>query len=338
MKKRIFRSFFAVFTLAAFGTFTSFQFGCQPAGERAGPPEKIIIAYSTAMNAVLMYIALGKGYLAQEGLDVTLQPHAFGKLALEALIEGKADLATAADTPFMFAVMNSRKITALAAIQTSNRNEAIVAGKDRGIAAPADLKGKNIGVSLGTTSDFFADSFLLIHGIDREQVTFVDMKPDEMSEAVRNGKVDAVSTWNPTSSQLLKEFGNNGIIFYGETFYTEVFCVASDQDYVRNHPEAVRKVLRALIRAETFVKQQPEEAKRLVADFIQMDRAVLDEIWDIFTFRVTLDQALLVDLEDQTRWVIKNGLTARKDMPDYLDFIYVDGLRSVRPDAVRIIR
>jgi ABC-type nitrate/sulfonate/bicarbonate transport system substrate-binding protein len=179
---------------------------------------------------------------------------------------------------------------------------------------------------------------LLVHDIDREHVTFIDMKPDEMSEAIHTGKVDAVSTWNPTLKQVLKESGNNGIAFYGESFYTEFFCLASGQDYVLKHPEAVRKALRALIRAEAFVKQQPEEARRLVADFIQMDKAALDEIWDIFTFRVTLDQALLVDLEDQTRWVIKNGLTARKDMPDYLDFIYVDGLRSVKPDAVRIIR
>ena len=45
-----------------------------------------------------MHIALNMGYLAQEGLDVTAQPHAFGKLALEAVIEGQADLATVGDT------------------------------------------------------------------------------------------------------------------------------------------------------------------------------------------------------------------------------------------------
>ena len=338
MRKRTSRSLIAVLTLAALGTLAVLQSGCKPAGEQAVAPEKIIIAYVSNSGAVLMHIAFKKGFLAQEGLDVTPQPHAFGKLALEAVIEGKADLATVGDTPIMLAVMNGRKITALATIQTSNLNEAIVARKNRGIAAPGDLRGKIIGVTPGTTGDFFANSFLLIHGIDREHVTFVNMKPDEMSEAIHAGKVDAVSIWNPTLKQVLKESGNNGIAFYGDSFYTEFFCLASDQDYVRNHPEAVRKVLRALIRAEIFVKQQPEDARRLVADFIQTDKAALDEIWNIFSFRVTLDQAFLVDLEDQTRWAIKNGFTLRKDMPDYLDFIYVDGLHSVKPDAVRIIR
>jgi NitT/TauT family transport system substrate-binding protein len=65
---------------------------------------------------------------------------------------------------------------------------------------------------------------------------------------------------------------------------------------------------------------------------------VLDETWGIFNFQVTLDQALLVNLEEQSRWIIKNRLAMSQDMPNYLDFIYCDGLGAVKPAAVRIIR
>ena len=88
----------------------------------------------------------------------------------------------------VFAVMGGKKITTLAVIQTSNRNEAIVARRDQGIAKPSDLKGKKIGLTLGTTGDFFADSFLLAHGIDRKHVKIIDMKPDEMAAALAHGK------------------------------------------------------------------------------------------------------------------------------------------------------
>src|SRR5664279_5790033 len=74
---------------------------CNKGEKVVGPPEKITIAYSTASNAILMYIAFAKGFLAEEGLDATPQPHAFGKLALNAVLAGKADLATAADTPLV---------------------------------------------------------------------------------------------------------------------------------------------------------------------------------------------------------------------------------------------
>ncbi len=312
--------------------------GCKPSQKKTGPREKITIAYSTASNAILVYIAFANDYFAEEGLDATPQPHAFGKLALNAVIEGKADLATAADTPFVFAVMNGKKIATIASIQTSNRNEAIVARRDRSITKPADLKGRHIGVTLGTAADYFADSFLLAHGIERKQVTLIDMKPDEMGAALDKGKVDAVSTFNPSLRQLEKRLGNRGTVFYGESLYTEIFCVAAEQVYVKKNPETIKKFLRALIKAETFVKQHDEEARRLVAEFLKIDKAVLDEIWDIFRFRVTLDQALLVDFEEQTRWALKNTLTAGTTMPNYLDYIYADGLFAVKPEAVRMVR
>jgi ABC-type nitrate/sulfonate/bicarbonate transport system substrate-binding protein len=72
---------------------------CDKQPRTSGPPKKITIAYSTAANAILVYIAFAQGYFAEEGLDASPQPHAFGKPALNAVIEGKADLATVADTP-----------------------------------------------------------------------------------------------------------------------------------------------------------------------------------------------------------------------------------------------
>ena len=327
-----------VFGIVLLLTFVILSASCQKPEKQAGPPEKITIAYATHLNAVLVHIAFAKGLFKEEGLDATPQPHAFGKPALQMVLDGKADIATAADTPIMFAVMDGRKIAILAVIDSSDRNLGIVARRDRGISRPSDLKGKTIGITLGTGGDFFTETFLIVHGIDRKQVTIIDLKQDEMAAALATGKVDAASSWHPFLTQLQKDLGTKGLTFYSETIYTEAFCVAAGQDFVKQRPEAVKKVLRALIRAEAFLKQHPEESRRLVAEFIKVDKALLDEIWDIYNFRVTLDQALLVDLEDQTRWAIKNRLTTPRDMPNYLDFIYVDGLRAVKPEAVRIIR
>jgi NitT/TauT family transport system substrate-binding protein len=102
--------------------------------------------------------------------------------------------------------MNGTRITTLATIQTSNMDLAIVARNDRGIASPGDLKGKKLGVTLGTNADFFADAFLFDHGIDREKVKIIDMKPDEMADALGAGRVDAVATFNPTLTLLKKNW------------------------------------------------------------------------------------------------------------------------------------
>jgi NitT/TauT family transport system substrate-binding protein len=63
----------------------------------------------------------------------------------------------------------------------------------------------------------------------------------------------------------------------------------------------------------------------------------LDELWPTYRFNIALNQSLLLALEDETRWAIKNELTARTDVPNYLNYVYLDGLRAVKPESVTVI-
>jgi ABC-type nitrate/sulfonate/bicarbonate transport system substrate-binding protein len=313
--------------------------GCpQKSQEAMGPVDNITLAYVTHTGAILAHIALKKGYFVEERLKVIPQPHSYGKAALNAVLEGKADFATVAETPIVFAITKGKKISIIAEIQTSTKNEAFVARKDLGITKPIDLRGKNIGVTLGTTGDFFMDSLFLVHGITRQDVKIIDMKPEEMLDALNEGRVEAVSTWNPVLKQLQKNLGDKGILFFDENIYTEFFCVATGQEFAKKNPEVVKKFLRALIKAEKFMIQHPEEARQIEAEYTQTDKAIIDEIWNDFEVRVTLDPLLLVTLEDETRWAIKYRLTDSTEMPNYLNFIYFDALQSLKPHAVTIIR
>jgi len=46
----------------------------------------------------------------------------------------------------------------------------------------------------------------------------------------------------------------------------------------------------------------------------------------------------LTDLEAEARWAIKNRYTGARKIPDYLDYIYADALKAIKPEAVNIIR
>jgi ABC-type nitrate/sulfonate/bicarbonate transport system substrate-binding protein len=325
--------------LGLLGFFLMLFTACRQQTENSSRPlEKVTIAYPTVLQAALFHVAFTKGFFSAEGLEVTAQPHEFGKLALNSLLEGKADVATATDTPIMFAITGGRRVYILAILATDNKAVGIVARKDRGIGNPSDLKGKQIGVARGTTSEFFLDSFLSTRGMERKEVKIVDLKPHEMPEALAQGKVEAVAIWNPALKNSQKALGDKALVFYDETVCSDIFCLAAGSSFIEQHPETVKKILRALLRAEAFTKQNPDEARRLIAQFIQADQGLLGEIWNSSDFRVTLDQSLIVSLEDQTRWAQRNKLTSGMDFPNYLDFIYLDGLQSVKPEAIRIIR
>ncbi len=57
-----------------------------------------------------------------------------------------------------------------------------------------------------------------------------------------------------------------------------------------------------------------------------------------FSYHVSLDQTLLITLEDETRWAMKNKLTDKTAMPNYADYIHVDSLMAVKPEAVKLKR
>jgi len=314
-------------------------FSCSRTDNKSiGQLDKVTIAYATPPYTVLADIAQAQGYFRLEGLEVTPNFHSTGRAALDEVLSGKADFATVAETPVMFAILQGQKIDIIATIQSSSKTNGIIARKDSGISTPPDLKGKKIGMTLGTTSEFFSDAFLIVHAITRQEVTVVNIKPEEMPKALVRGDIDAASTFSPFLGRAQKELGDNSTMFYGEDIYNPTFNIVATQESISKNPERVKKVLMALLKAEEFVIQHPAEAQKIVADFRQMKQDAISELWAGNDFSVMLDQSLLLSLEDESRWAIKNGMTNAMRIPNYLKFIYLDGLTSVKPLAVRIVR
>jgi len=312
---------------------------CQkPQTQNAEPPQKISVAYTFQPQSTLVHIAVAKGYFAEEGLDVQPLMHTYGKAALQSVVENKADFATVAETPVMFNVLKGEKIFVIANIEASSMNNAIVARKNAGITTPKDLKGKRIAFTPGTTSDFFLDSLLTANGLTRKDIQPIGLKPEEFQDAIMEKKVDAVSTWNYPLTQIKQRLGADGIIFYDREIYTETFNIAVRQDFVQKNPDTVKRFLRALIKAENFVTQSPDEAQSIMSAATNIDQSLIHEVWNAFNYHVVLDQTLLLTLEDETRWAMKNKLTDQTEMPDYLSFIHLDSLKAVKPEAIKMNR
>jgi NitT/TauT family transport system substrate-binding protein len=71
---------------------------------------------------------------------------------------------------------------------------------------------------------------------------------------------------------------------------------------------------------------------------LNYDKAYIDEVWPKYTFALSLDEALIVAMEDEARWMIAHNLTAEKSVPNFADYIREAGLKVVEPKAVTIVR
>ncbi|MBJ6749160.1 ABC transporter substrate-binding protein [Geomonas anaerohicana] len=309
--------------------------GCQsPVQHQTGPRLPLRLAYSTQHDCALVHIAVARGFLRDEGLDVEAQRVGYGKEALQAVLEGKADLATVAQTPVAFAALRGQRLSLLASIFTSNNNHAIIADRKSGILRPGDLKGRRVGFTPGTTTQMFLSSFLVANGLNIEDVVPVPLMPEMMLGSLRSGGVDAVSTWSPNEKMIDRSLAGGGVIFEDPYIYTETFVIAGRTSYVTGNQEVARRFLRALVQAEAFASAHPKEAQAIVASTSKLPPAVLSECWDESARKVTLDHALLIALEDETRWAGKLGLVREAGMPNYLEYIDPRPLLAVKPEAV----
>lgn len=303
-----------------------------------GPLEPVIFATNTVYaGSCPIFIAQEKGYFTHEGVQVEVQPHTSGKAALDSVIQGKANLGTSADIPIVFAVSKGQAVAVVATIFATQSDYRIVGRKDKGIITPANLRGKRIGVTLGTSGHFVLDAFLNRQKLSMADVTVVDLKPEDLAAALVKGDIDAASTWEPYAGALIEQIGVNGAVFPANDVYDATFNVSATRAYAAGHQDTIKKVLRALISGAHVCKEMPEVAREVTAKVMRTDPAKLKPFWPSYRFGVGLDQSLLLALEDETRWANKNRLAGREEMPNYLNYLHLDGLLAVAPTAVTVI-
>lgn len=303
------------------------------------PVEKLRIALPVLPHTALVHIAAAKGYFVEEGLDVSIQPVNYGVLAIDGVLQEKADLAVTAEVPFVIAVMKGNALGMVASLASLANDNAIIARRDRGIAVAGDLAGKKIGVSFGTSGSYFLWSFLIRHKLPLppDSIVLVDLPPDRIVEALAKGSVDAVATWQPISFQAQAALGRNAVSLIQSDAYRTTMIAFGRSEFLKGHAAAMEKLMRALLKAERFMQSHQQETLNLVAQWLKIDVAALQPTWQQFDFRVNLLQSHLITLEDEARWAMARGYVTQGPVPNLLPHLYLDALLAVQPERVTVL-
>ena len=139
------------------------------------------------------------------------------------------------------------------------------------IKAVRDLKGKTVAVpELGSAHHVFVAAMASHVGIDpKRDINFVIQSPAESMRLLAEGKIDAMIGFPPDPQEMREKKIGRVIVHSGlDRPWSQYFCciVAAHQEFVRRHPVATKRALRAIIKATEFCASDPERAARLVAD------------------------------------------------------------------------
>jgi NitT/TauT family transport system substrate-binding protein len=171
-----------------------------------------------------------------------------------------------------------------------------------------------------------------------QQVTLVDTKAVESEETLLNGKVHAIATWEPWVTQINQRMGKEAITRPLQSGQYAYWNLVSTTDWINKHSTMLRQLMKSLVQAEDYIARHQDQAKAIVRKRMNFDHTYMEMIWPRYQLALSLEQSLITAMEDEARWMINNNLTGEKQIPDFVNYIYIDGLKAVKPEAVNIIR
>jgi NitT/TauT family transport system substrate-binding protein len=303
----------------------------------AGNIESITIGTVPNETNSLIYVANDQKYFADNGLNITLKSYGSGLADAKAVLNGEINIGIATEFIVAEEAFDNASIYVLGT-DSKFLSFSMVARTDEGINSISDLNGKTIGVSFGTIAQFYLGRFLELSNLNLSKVTLVNVPFAQSQNALANGTINAVLTLQPYVSQIESSLGNEVVVWPAQSNqlgYNDLVCSRS---WAQQHPDLIIRFLKSLIHAEDFVINHQNQAMGIVTKALNYSSTYLPPLWSNYQFTVSLDQSQILAMQDESRWLIQNNLTSATTIPSFLNYIYFDGLETVKPTAVNILR
>ena len=277
--------------------------------------DKLRAAVGSVPDYTHFYVADALNLWSQHGLAGTQSMFPAGRIALDAMFSGNADIASSAETPAIFAAVNGLPIQIIATVARYQSFNLIAGPKIKDLN---DLAGKRIAYMHGTNTHFYLVSLIKSRNLAWSDIVPINMASATMVPSLVNGDVDGFVWSEPLISEALKQ-GPQFHRLHAEGVYSVNCCVSALRATVEKQPDMLAKALRALMDVDKIMKTEESKAQKIMSDVLKLDPAAAAALWPGITFEVAMDkQRLIPVLEQQAQWAIENKLT--KDgaaLPDF---------------------
>jgi NitT/TauT family transport system substrate-binding protein len=251
-------------------------------------------------------LALKRGFFRDEGLDVELI-RMNANVSITALATGDVDY-TMVFASVVRGALRGMPMRVVASYMDSSTHLLIARPEYKSIR---DLKGKTLAVSTyGATSDVAARMMMKQGGIDPEKELKIIPLGGERSRyaALKEGIVDVAVLSPPTDTEAQRS-GLRVLSRFFEHFKLPFTGVGTNLKKLKEKPDEVRRVVKALLRANLFVRSNREGTIQTMMDWVKVDResatATYDSTLKIFSEDGSMSESGLKLVIDQGREAMK---------------------------------
>ena len=242
----------------------------------ADKPKEIRIDWATynPVSMVLKEKGLLEKEFANDGISIRWVQTLGSNKALEFLSANAIDFGSTAGAAALVGKINGNPIKS---IYVYSRPEwtALVTRKDTPITTIAQLKGKRVAVTRGTDPHIFLVRALQSAGLTERDITPVLLQHPDGKTALIRGDVDAWAGLDPMMAQAEVEDGAR--LFYRNAEANTWGILNVRQEFLKDHPDLVQRVLAVYEEARKYSLANPAEVKRVFVAATKLPDAVVEK-------------------------------------------------------------
>jgi NitT/TauT family transport system substrate-binding protein len=154
-----------------------------------------------------------------------------------------------------------------------------------------DLRGKVIGFAgYGDSTEFMLRAILRKASMELEKdvQAFQVSGSGQRLQALLAGRMDAAIVPPPFNFEAESK-GFVRLMAAADVFETSVSGLALHVDNLRDKPVQVRKMLRALLKAQSFIRSNKAESVRVIAEWLKLEPGIAQASYDIYVKGMSLN-------------------------------------------------
>lgn len=285
-------------------------------------------------------MAKHKGYFKEEGLDIKVAYFGSGAEMTSAMAAGKLHVGSFGDFPSMIMIASKLPVKVVTGVAEISGTQQVVVSKR--IKTPQDLKGKKVGLLVGSSAESLLNSMLSHYGVSRKSVELVNMRPPEQVAALARGDIDGVAVWQPYALRSKAQAGGHAMVSALQSyipgkegpvdFYAAYSLLMVRDGFLQKNPNTMKAVLRALLKAQKFINGNKDATAKTMEKDMRAPAKDLRVFLDENVYDISINAKLVKTLNKTVGFMHSIGKI--KSKPKVEDHIAASYLKSVDPKLV----
>ena len=289
---------------------SSFACGAVTVSAEEGNRE-VHLAIQPSCAFVPLVIARESGWIdeamSEIGVDVVWTDFESGPPMNESFAAGQQDIGVIGDVPAVSAIVAGQDNVYIASAEGGPSYGMLVAD-DSGIESIEDLKGKKIGLTIGSTAQNLTEKLLSSVDLDyNTDVEVINISTGDAQVVLTNGDVDAVVIWEPNVSRLDAMDGIHLLADGGDVGFPGMNVVFARKAFVDENPDIVKAYLEQYWRATKAYEENPDEYADLLSGYFNLDASLIAQAASKYNYVLEFSDADVEGLQDTVSFLMNIG-------------------------------